>query len=281
MITDQKIQRLKLYFGVTDIEDWQDVTPDMILGLHGVGPATLDQIRLYLAGREMTLKDDGTPAHWLKLLGQSRIGQSMTRSDYTITAPFTVLIDTQEQQPFTFTGFRADRSDYPSDIAWLVKQELIEPSEVKLAVPTEWRSLGASHGDYSIDGFEGCCHVERKSMDDAHGTFLGWGERRERFERELDFLAGIDGAAVVVECSMGKLLSEAKSRGKKSADENRKILFRQVLAWQQDYRIPFHFCDSRRLAEMTTFRLLYRFWEKEQAKAKSAAKATESVLETI
>ena len=104
--------------------------------------------------------------------------------------------------------------------------------------------------------------IERKSLDDAHGAFLGWGRRRERFELELENLASFDCAAVVVECSFATLISGAPSRGKKTRGENAKILHRQILAWQQDYRVPWHFCDDRRLAEITAFRILERFWKK-------------------
>lgn len=40
------------------------------------------------------------------------------------------------------------------------------------------------------------------------------------------------------------------------------MIYRSLLAWQQDYRVQWAFCESRRMAEITTFRWLYRWWEK-------------------
>lgn len=146
-----------------------------------------------------------------------------------------ILIDTREQHPFIFEAYDVEK---------------------------KFHCLGNNRGDYSIHGFEGQINIERKSMEDAHGTILGWGARRENFLKELEFLAGIEFSAIVVESSFETLLAESPEWGEKTAEENRKILFRQVLAWQQDFKVPWIFCDSRRLAEAATFRLLQRFYEK-------------------
>lgn len=181
-----------------------------------------------------------------------------------LNLPFQILVDTAEQQPFTFTGIHADAAQDGCEIVVTPGIHLIR------------ECLGRhpySLGDYGIRGFEGRCHVERKSMDDAHGTFLGWtgGEadrgRRERFEQELANLSNIEAAAVVVECSLGKLLDNAPETDHKTAVLNRKILHRSVIAWQQDYSgVCWMFCDSRRMAEVYTFRFLYRYWEKHRTK---------------
>jgi tryptophan-rich sensory protein len=83
---------------------------------------------------------------------------------------------------------------------------------------------------------------------------LGWGDRRERFNRELANLASMESAAVIVECEMSTLLANAPERGVKTAAENRKLLFRQILAWQQQYRVPWIFCDGRHMAEIAAYR---------------------------
>lgn len=246
MVLDSKFELLKNYFGCSKPEDWQSVRPEWILQLDGIGPVTLDHLRIYLAARGLTLQDDQTPEYWQQHLAAAKVGQSLGWDDTATVTPFTVLIDSQEKQPFTFRGMLADGSG----------QALI--------VRTEWRSLGDGWGDYSLDGYQGQCHVERKSPADAVGTILGWGERRERFERELEQLAGIDCAAVVVECTLGTLLGQVQARGKRTVEQNRKTLFRQVLAWQNDYRVPWYFCDSRRMAEVATFRILDRHWRKQQ-----------------
>lgn len=163
-----------------------------------------------------------------------------------------ILVDIMEQHPWTFTGIRAD-----ADRNYKI-----------LDIQTRREALGPTWGDYSLDGYRGKCHVERKSVEDAHGTILGWGERRERFQRELANLATVECAAVVIECSLQHLVSTAPSHGKKSASENAKILFRQVLAWQQDYRVPWVFCEGRRLAEIAAFRIIERYWLRQRHRSK-------------
>jgi len=161
-----------------------------------------------------------------------------------------------EKQPFTFTGLiaDADRNHRPLEIQTIV------------------RALGTSCGDYSISGLEDQVAIERKSIEDAHGTILGWGERRERFERELSTLAGLPCSAVVVECTFNDLVELAPEHGVKSASENAKTLFRQVLAWQQDYRVPWVFCRGRRMAEIATYRILERYWRKVQYEKRKSVK---------
>lgn len=259
MVLDARIQKVKYHFGIFEADDWKSVRPEWILGLDDVGPVTLDHIRLYLAGRGITLEGDSTPEHWLQHLGQSRIGHTMgdpdEGQDRADVAPFTILVDSMEQHPFTFRGIAqdADRGGRP------------------LIVPCEFRHLGTSMGDYSIDGYEGRAHVERKSAADATSTILGWGERRERFVRELENLSQMECSAVVIECTLGALVEFVRNsppgRGRKTPDENAKIIYRQILAWQQDYRVPWIFCDSRQLAEITTFRTLERFWRKQNVKS--------------
>ena len=166
--------------------------------------------------------------------------------DVATTTPFTILVDTREQRPFTFRGMKSDANQ----------------GRRRLVVKTEWRCLGQASGDYSIDGLAGRCNVERKSIGDAQSTILGWHGRRERFKLELVTLSEMECSAVVVECTFGDLIRTAESRGVRTKAENQKTLFRQVLAWQQDYAVPWIFCDGRRLAEIATFRILERFWRK-------------------
>lgn len=175
-----------------------------------------------------------------------------------VVAPFTILVDSAESHPFTFTGLRADAAK----------------DNRPLVVRTRFECLGRhpnSLGDYAIEGLVGRCHVERKSMADAQGTVLGWDTeyerrteavgRRDRFEKELSNLAKIDAAMVVVEASLHDCLELMPQWGVKSAELNAKIFARSVLAYQQDYKVPWLFAGSRRLAEVMTFRFLERFWK--------------------
>jgi hypothetical protein len=174
------------------------------------------------------------------------------------TVPFTILIDTAESQPFTFDGLRADA----------------DKDARPLVVRTRFQSLGRypdSLGDYSIDGLVGRVHVERKSLEDCQGTVLGWESsyerehfhpgRRLRFESELMNLAECEAAIVVVEATIEDCMRQMRQWGVKSAAVNAKIFHRSVLAYIQDYQnVPWLFCESRRMAEIATFRFLERFW---------------------
>jgi hypothetical protein len=186
--------------------------------------------------------------------------------------PFTILVDSAESQPFTFQGIDGD-----ADIEGR-----------PLAISTHWCCLGRyphSLGDYSIDGFVGRVAVERKGVEDYWSTLLGWETpsqrergmpgRRERFEKELENLSAIEAAMVVVEAPFDQCLREVPQWGVKTNRQNAKALLRTTLAYMQDYKVPFLFCDGRRLAEVTTFRFLQRFWRKHEKEYKELRKSQE------
>ena len=85
-----------------------------------------------------------------------------------------IVVDTREQAPWTFEGFR---------------------------VKTTRAKLDA--GDYSIAGLERRVSIERKSLDDWIGTVL---RERKRFYRELDALRGYEWRAVIIESSVRQIL---------------------------------------------------------------------------
>ena len=172
-----------------------------------------------------------------------------TTSFETIANPFVVLIDSNEQQPFEFHGIRSDANH----------------GHRPLAVFTQWRCLGRHPnqlGDYSIDGFVGRVHVERKSIKDCQGTILGFGGARDRFERELANLSQVEASLVVVEGSFAAVLAEENEHRTREHRVIAKQLMRSIIAFQQDYRVPWMFCDSRHMAEIVTFRFLERFYRK-------------------
>jgi hypothetical protein len=196
-----------------------------------------------------------------------------------INCPFTIIIDTAEQHPFGFQGMKEDSDkDY----------ELMN-------VPTVYQALGRhpeSLGDYSIVGGVGACHVERKSMEDLQSTLLGFEDgHRARFESELANLSKIAAPLLVVECSKEAFLLGAPEYGKRSRQQNAKILYRSVIAMEQDYRVQIEWSGSRQMAEMDCFRWIYRFWEKnlkptrkkrtQPAVTTSSMIAAEQLLESI
>lgn len=186
----------------------------------------------------------------------------MTRGP--ITTPYTIAIDTAEQQPYPFLGLRADADqDYRP-----------------LTVPLLRMCLGRhpnSLGDYSLTGFIGRVHIERKSVNDCIGTICGFGEngedkgRRERFESELANLSKIEAPLVIVEGSLATVLASVQGweGSSKTAEQWRKIVFRSLIAWQQDYLVRWQFCDTRALAEYVAFRYLERFYKHHRKEMKA------------
>ncbi len=176
-----------------------------------------------------------------------------------VMAPFVVLVDSAEGDPYTFEGLQADSRQ----------------GSRPLIVQTQWQPLGRhpqSFGDYSIENCVGRVAVERKSMDDCWSTVLGFsGGRRERFEQELANLATAEAAVVVVESSMESLLAEMPKYGVKSREHNQKTFFRSIIAWQQRYPVQWMFAGNRTLAEVYTFRYLEKFWNDEQKRIKLLA----------
>ncbi len=248
---DHQIKLAAEHFGIRTPEDWCEVRPEWIRQVHGCGPATVDHLRLYLAARGLTLKDDATPDYWQQNLAAARIGTTIAKTDIAVTLPFTICVDTHEQQPFEFQGHRAD-----SDL-----------DNRPLLIPLKYVELGATHGDYAIDGLNDC-FIERKGLSDAIGTFLAHpgSEKRDRWEATLEFLASVQTAAIVIEATFLAVIGNIQSRGQRSKSTLQKTLHRQVLAWEQDYRVPFIFCDTRRFAEQTTLSLMRRHWRKRHEK---------------
>ena len=158
-----------------------------------------------------------------------------------IEIPFTVIVDGREKRPYTFEGLRADARD------------LRRP----LVVKTEWGHLRT--GDYSIEGMEEQVCIERKSLQDIFATV---GQHRARFEREHQRMAEFDFAAVVVEADLRTVLNNPPAYSRLPP----KSIFRTALAWQVRYGVQWIWAGSRRLAEVTTFRLLERFWREQQTK---------------
>ena len=159
----------------------------------------------------------------------------MTTIDDVIIVPFTVIVDSREQSPFHFHGFNGDA-----------------PKHLPLVIPT--KIAGLKSGDYSIQGYEDQVSVERKSLEDLFNTL---GNGRERFERELERLAEMEFAAVVIEADWSAILTSPPPRSKMRP----KSIYRSIIAWQQRYPVIHWWpCATKNFAERTTFRMLQRFW---------------------
>jgi ERCC4-type nuclease len=130
-----------------------------------------------------------------------------------------------------------------------------------LKVDWEWTTLQT--GDYSIKGLESRVCIERKSLADLYNSC---GQGRERFEREHQRLAEMEFAAVVIEADFRMMLHSPPEHSKLKP----KCVYRTMLSWMIRYGV--HWLPaggytpkrSRRLAEITTFRLLEKFWNEQQ-----------------
>lgn len=159
-------------------------------------------------------------------------------TDFAV-CPFTVIVDSREQAPYSFTGFLSD--------AKYGRRPLIVKTRVQ----------GLATADYSIEGFEDQVAVERKSKEDLYGTI---GAGRDRFERELERLASFRVAHVVIEATWPDILSNPPARTKLLP----KTVFRSINAWEQRYpTIHWHAMGGRILAEHKTFRVLERFYKEQ------------------
>lgn len=236
----KKIKAIASHFNVTKVEHWQTVCPDDVLKLDGIGPKTLDQLRLAIADHGLTLEDDETPAFW-----QTHLREAMTTGEEVCAvSPIRVLIDKGEQKPFDFRGIRGDDG-------------------TPLLIRTRSEYLGPSKGDYTASGLDGFCHIERKSKADCIGTILSYGDRAAAFVLELTYLSSVPAGFIIVEESLGDCYAAlgdptypANRNTTKTPQERQRSFYRQLLAYQSRYSVRWIFCPNRRFAEITTFRLL-------------------------
>ena len=137
-----------------------------------------------------------------------------------------IIVDTREQDPFTFLHER-----YDCEIA----QGTLDT------------------GDYSLAGLTDRVSVERKSLADLVGCL---GSGRDRFEHELQRAAALESFMVVIEASWKEL-----SSGNYRSRMNPHAACQSVLAFISRYRIPFHFAGSRQAAEYCTWGFLRHYLE--------------------
>ena len=138
-----------------------------------------------------------------------------------------IIVDTREQSPYTFAA---------------------------ITPPPETTRATLRTGDYSLDGLQDKIAVERKSLSDFLGSV---GSGRARFVRELERGALMDYFAVVIEAQWPEIIAEIKRNHPKMSS---KSVFASVVAWSQRYRVHFFPCPSRAFAEVTTLRILQRYW---------------------
>ena len=156
-----------------------------------------------------------------------------------IITPFTIIIDSREQAPFTFHGISERKKD----------------EEIPVIVKTRRKALAT--GDYSLDGFEDLISIERKSISDFVSTITA---DRERFKRELVRSLELDFFAVIVEGTLEDVLRYARDKTRASM----KSIYRSVISFEIDFRAHFIFEGSRARAEKRTFLTLKQFHKRKE-----------------
>lgn len=152
------------------------------------------------------------------------------------TQSFTIIVDTREQHPYTFADMVSRKLD---------------------------------HGDYSVAGLDGLVAVERKSMQDLHGSFT---HGRARFERECKALSEYAYAALVIEGSYFEVLAPVKNS--KASPES---IVASVLSWSIKYGLHVYFVENRAGGEDLVYRLLnqaVRLWNKGELRGTKWQKTT-------
>ena len=163
-----------------------------------------------------------------------------------------IVVDTREQEPYTFAGLKSDQVD----------------GGHVMTVRCERRTLKS--GDYSLSGFETRVAVERKSLVDLFGTI---GQGRDRFERELERLSEYEFATVMIESTWPEILSSPPVHSKLPP----KTVLRSAIAWQQRYpNVHWFTAGTRRTAEAITLRILERFWKEAQVKVSEKLNPSEA-----
>ena len=151
--------------------------------------------------------------------------------------PFTIVRDSREQIPYEFSGL-TDSAGNPLVVKTVIK-----------GIPT---------GDYSIEGLESFCCVERKTAADLVGSVCGGHARFEReHERMLAIVEAGGHAAVVCEGNYAAIDDELRADGRDAAANT---LLGCLVSWPNKYRCPIYFAGDRRRAEIITFHLLSKWF---------------------
>ena len=91
--------------------------------------------------------------------------------------------------------------------------------------------VGLTTGDYSIQGLENYFAVERKSIADLVGCCVG--ENRERFERELMRLKGIDFRRLIIVGSREDVWQQ-----RYHSNVNPRAVMGSISTWEIRYSLP-------------------------------------------
>ncbi len=220
----------------------------------------------------------------------------MARSVVAIKAvsfPTVVLCDSREQTGYSFAGLRADAKQGGGPLI------------------VELKDWTLKSGDYSLWGCHDRIAVERKSPSDFLGTLSQGRDRFERELarlNEMEFAAVVVECdwrtilnvwpvelAALAEYLANEanntdrsphhpidprtlthwhgIIAELIAPANEYSQMNTKTIYRTVLAWQQRFRnVHWWFVPGRRMGEITTLRILERFWKDDQERKKVGQK---------
>lgn len=170
--------------------------------------------------------------------------------------PFTIVIDSNEQAPYTFTGISVDGDKHKR--RWVVpttRKPLFTMHRKLITLHDNRGQFTKGLADYSIDGREEEIQIERKSLTDLYGTL---GQRRNEFEAEFARLQDCKYAAVIVEAEWSQIADNAP------AGLNAKSIVRTMMSWNMRYGVNWWCVPGRRVAEVTAFHILYKWWMEQQ-----------------
>lgn len=159
----------------------------------------------------------------------------------TIEAKPIIVIDSREQAPLVFRNL-------PSITAGLVT------------------------GDYSIQGLEDLFSIERKSLDDI--TACCSGENRQRFERELCRLRGMDFARLLIVGSMADILAHRYISKIPPAS-----VLGSLAAWEIRYDVPVVWADTPETAALNVERWAMYYAREVLKRATSITQANADTLD--
>jgi len=115
---------------------------------------------------------------------------------------------------------------------------------------------GLPTGDYTVAGMEERVAIERKTLGDL---FTCVGRERGRFERELERLAAMERAAVVIEADL-----EDMRRGVEFSHVHPASAINSVLSWWARHGIAFWLAGDRRNGRLSIYNMLRHFWQQRQ-----------------
>lgn len=151
--------------------------------------------------------------------------------------PFTVLVDTREQAPWTFQGIVIERR------LWTI-------TRIAATLAT---------GDYTIAGCEDRLCIERKSAADLVGSVTVGNARFRREHERMQVVVESGGfACVIVEGSLSAICDELdQDTGRRVTSES---IMGAVASWPRRYGVHWLFAGDRRRAELLVFRVMLKWW---------------------